>query len=122
MKKQTIIGIFAIVFFFATIFIFTPSVEQGECDAFNDFKMLTIDGIVSKKYIDSTQHSYPIIVIQNSHEKKLDTLNLVFEKTGAFQVISLYDTIQKKANDDVLIIISGTTHTSKRIDFGCVKK
>ena len=85
------------------------------------WKKTNIDGIVIKKYIDSNQHSFPIIEWENKL-KLIDTLNLVRDTSNLFSVIKPFDTIKKELNSIIIKIKRKDTAFERAIDFGCQKK
>lgn len=60
-KYFIVIGIFLLL-----LYIGIPSINYTNCLSSQKFQILTIDGVVVKKYLDKSQHSTPIVEIEDS--------------------------------------------------------
>ncbi len=81
---------------------------------------MKIDGVVVKKYIDKTQHSYPIIEIKEG--SGINKLNLELELSALFDKIEIDDVISKKANNDSIVIFRQNKTFVMGFNYGCVEK
>jgi hypothetical protein len=92
--------------------------NDGRCESLKEYKDLYINGRVINKYIDSTQHSYPIVLITNINLAS-QKLNLAFDTTDSYLLINIGDSLLKK-RDELLLVIKKRKKTIKKIiDFGC---
>ena len=79
---------------------------------------MNLNGILTNKFIDSSEHSYPILII-NNFDSTARTINLVFDATNLFSAVDIGDSIFKKKNETWLEIINNNKHLTRNIDFGC---
>lgn len=123
MKKIIYIVLF-LVLFFGLIKVFLPGLNDSPCILTDNFNKLDINGIVIKKYIDSDQHSYPILKIRsNNGLDTVLTINLVLEKSGLFERINPLDTLYKhKDSNEIYIQQDNRLRLIGKADFGCVEK
>jgi hypothetical protein len=56
---------------------------------------LNFNGIISKKFINKSQHNYPILEIKQSG-KKIQEVNLSTDNSGLFEYVQENDSIVKK--------------------------
>lgn len=115
---KAIISFVIMLVFFYWVYFFTPTLKESACGAYKDFKLLQINGVVEKKYVDSSEHSYPILEVRN-FANKLDTLNLVFDETDFFELIKINDTLIKNINDKLILIKNKNGSYKKELNFGC---
>jgi hypothetical protein len=121
--NKNIVSVIVLVIFFSWVYFFTPSYNDSQCNKLKDFKKLYINGVVIKKYIDSQEHSYPMIFIKNFNSNDTVNLNLVFDTTNLFNVLKESDTVYKDRNKlDLYISNNGKSVFFNRIDFGCIGK
>lgn len=73
------------------------------------YKEYTYSGLVTNKFIDSKQHNYQTVIIQNGEEK--DILLLDFETSGLFDFIEVGDSIFKKKSSLKLRLIRSELDT-----------
>jgi hypothetical protein len=84
---------------------------------------MNLDGVVQKKYIDSSQHSFPTIEIQNLKDFKIKKLNLILDTSGFFDRINLNDTLKKEiGSSEIHVLRENTEELLLKIDFGCADK
>lgn len=122
MKKYKSFIIFLVLF--ASLFYFIPIRENEKCIWQREFEHLNIYGIVKNKFIDSSQHSTPIIEIENLKSNLIDTLDFFGDSSNSFNRISILDTIYKrKLSNEILVKKNGAFEVIGRVDFGCsIKK
>src|SRR6478735_5035351 len=84
--KKLLLGFVFIAFFFTMIRLFAPNISETRCKLTQDFNNSQYIGRVMDKYIDSNNHSYPIVEIANSEDSILK-LNLVLETNQLFNKI-----------------------------------
>ena len=114
---KILIPIVIILLFFIIMTHIVPGMNESICNYHVEFEQMDINGIVTQKYIDSTQHSTPIIVVSNFNSKSI-TIDLFGDTSSSFDVITIGDTIYKPLYSDTLTIRNGSVITRK-IDFEC---
>lgn len=101
-----------------TIYVLDNPFTDGRCDLLDKFRKARINGAVSEKYIDSSQHSYPTVIIRG-YDSTTSLINLVFDTTNTFKIINIGDVVIKDSNSQYLIIQHKGIQTTKYLDFGC---
>lgn len=102
------------------LFYFTNNFNQAECTRLKDFKNLKLSGVIINKFIDSSEHSYPLIIIRDTLQKGKVAINLIYDTTKAYNILNIGDSIKKDFGS--LYIqkkVSGKYLKLSRIDFGC---
>lgn len=105
------------ILFLVIMYHIVPSQKESICNYHIEFEQMDVNGIVTQKYIDSTQHSTPIIIVSNFNSKSI-TIDLFGDTSSSFDVITIGDTIYKPLYSDTLTIRNGSVITRK-IDFEC---
>lgn len=101
-------------------FIIPDISKDSRCIIYNEFLKIKLNGIVLKKYIDSSQHSFPTIEIENLKDYKIEKLNLNLDTSGIYNKISVNDTLSKETGKDEVFVIKGKEKILlAKIDFGC---
>jgi len=118
MKKVLLIFILTVGFFFATIYFF-PSLSDSECIWDKKFKEIELNGVVEKKYLDSIQHSYPMIEIRQFGIDTLIMINLIGDTTNSYYKIELGDTIKKSKGNNLIRLRKKNAEFAVTVDFGC---
>lgn len=102
------------------MFFFIPKEKNQKCLWQEDFDSLKFSGVVVKKYIDSSQHSSPIVEIEDLMTGKIDTIYLFGDRSNAFDYLNRSDTIFKVAfSRRIQVKRNGTFENLASIDFGC---
>lgn len=118
MKKGLIILIL-IVGFYGAIFYFFPSLSENDCIWDEKFKALELNGVIEKKYIDSNQHSYPMIEIRQFGGDSLALINLIGDTTNSFNKLNIGDTIRKSSGNNSIKLKNRNGEYEIAVDFGC---
>lgn len=106
--------------FFIAIYLFIPSLKQGECNKYHEFLKIEFKGILVKKNIDRKEHSYPIISIKNFRKDSIINVNLSLDTTDFFDVINVGDTLLKTKNSSWIYREEAGVFTKyKSINFDC---
>ena len=117
--KYVLLSLGFLVVFFLLVKLLLPNLSDTDCILKQEFIGNQYIGVVKDKYVDVSQHSYPIIKILDSRDSVL-TLNLVMEKTGLYDKIEVGQHIYKpKGNDTVFLLAQGKKITLGKADFGC---
>lgn len=120
MKKPKI---FLYIIFFGVIL--SPGIIEiinsfnDECRSLKAFLPLAYHGIIVKKYIDSTEHSYHTVEIRNFDDPDIQKLLLDHDKTGFFWKINVNDTIHKKFGSDTVFIYNKSGRKQYVLNFDC---
>jgi hypothetical protein len=120
-----VVGVFEILSFIGLLigtifFIFTGI--SNTCSAYRDFKNYEYNYIVVNKYIDSTQHSYPTLILRDSLGNQFSSTDLNFDRSGLFDILSIGDSIEKKTGTGLVTVSNSKLDTTIMVDFGCNEK
>ena len=74
----------------------------------------SFSGIIVEKYIDTENHMYPIVKVEN-REGKSRTINLSFDTSQFFEIVKKGDYIEKE-NNSLRVMINDSSNV--RIDYG----
>ncbi len=122
-KVYYIILPLVLALFFIIRFIIPDLSKNSRCIIYNEFLKIKLNGIVLKKYIDSSQHSFPTIEIENLKDYKIEKVNLNLDTSGIYNKISVNDTLSKETGKDEVFLIKGEEKILlAKIDFGCSTK
>lgn len=113
--------LFFILIFLFTAYTLSPSDNANNCHSKQVFIGEDFDGVVVDKFLDKSQHSVPVIVIENFGDsvdrKKIDLFN---EKSGLYDKLNKNDRIRKLKNSrDILINERGSFIRLGVADFDC---
>jgi hypothetical protein len=97
-KSFILIAVFILV-----IYVIVPSVNYTNCVSNNRFQNLTIDGVVVKKYLDKSQHSTPIVEVQN-FLGCVDKIYLYGDGSGLYERIQLRTVLKKERGSNEVLI------------------
>lgn len=120
--KRTIIGILLVTILFFLIVCLLPTLKDSECIWNNELKKIKLNGVVTKKYIDSTNHSFPFLEIKQFVSDTVIKVGLVGDTSNAYNIISVGDTIAKTKGSNLILLQNSQGKTVVKIDFGCNKK
>ena len=95
---------------------------NAECDTYKTFLQLTYQGIVIKKYIDSSEHSFHTVEIKNFKDSAIQKLTLDFVKTDFVWQINPGDSIYKNRNSDTVYLFNKGSKRLYSLNFGCNQK
>jgi hypothetical protein len=117
--------VFRIIIPFGILILFLVKVvpeflKDSNCGVAKVFFESFLNGTVTRKYIDSGQHSYKTLIIKNfdSQEVKMDYFD--FDTTNFYILISVGDSVYKKmASDSVFKYESGHKVFFFKPYFGC---
>lgn len=116
--KKSVICLVLVILFLGYFVYKLPSYNDVNCSYLKEFKNSNFDGFVVEKYIDSTQHSFPIIKIMNKDNSMVE-LNLIRDSSNSFFNFNVGDTVIKKSGEKGLYIKKNGVFVEKIIDFGC---
>jgi hypothetical protein len=119
-KNSAWVGTFLFLFILF-ILLHSKLFKDESCSVLKRYRRINLNGILTNKFIDSSEHSYPILVI-NNFDSTVETINLVFDITNLFSVVDIGDSIFKKRNETWLEIKNNNKHFKRNIDFGCSDK
>lgn len=106
----------------AFIFSLVGSIKRGNervCDSYNDFKKSSFKYLVVNKYIDSTEHSYPTLVLEDKNGNKFKDFDLVSYNSRLFDLLSVGDSMNKEMETDLVRIKNNRIDTTININFDC---
>ena len=109
-----------VVSFIIIMFCLLPNKNETNCKLYQEFVYLNIDGVVTNKYLDKHEHSYPTIEIKLFKNDSILKVNLVGEKSGLYSLLCKSDTNKKlKQSNIVCRKINGKFVNLVKVDFGC---
>jgi len=114
-KKQILVSFIAIIGLIYLSYYIFPSQNEALCR--EEFYMFnkSFNGIVTKKYIDSSQHNYPIVEYRSSNEQNIKRLNLSLESGFLYNFLQKGDYIEKPSESLAVTINDSLT---ARINYG----
>ena len=89
------------------------------CSGYKDLKNDTYDYLVINKYIDSNEHSYRTLVLQNKGGYQFKYTDLDFDKSNLFYFLNVGDSIKKNKGSAIVRVINKKVDTTFKVDFGC---
>lgn len=117
--NKILLGLGCAAIFFYLISLLLPSPMDSRCIMQANFSNHYYKGVVKNKYIDFTQHSYPIVEIESRTDSVIK-LNLVLEKNGIFEKLNIGAHIYKPKGMDTIFVIKNSKMISiGEADFGC---
>lgn len=109
------------LFFGIRLFLSFPSLNDSACNSLENFKNYNYDYLILNKYLDSTQHSYPTLVLQDAQGNKFENQDLIVDNSGLFDFLTIGDSIKKKQGTVLVRVKNNKTDTTFEADFGCDK-
>ena len=106
----------------AFIFVVAGSIKRDNervCESYKDFKKSTFNYLVVNKYIDSSQHSYPTLILQDKAGNQYKDYDLNFDNSAVYDLLSVGDSINKGIQTDLVRIKNSKIDTTVKVDFGC---
>ena len=97
------------------------TVSNAPCDRFKEFKNYKYDYVILNKYLDTAQHSYPTLILQDAKGNKFINQDLIPDHSELFDFLSIGDSIKKQQGTALVNIINSKTDTTFEVDFGCDK-
>ncbi len=113
---------YTVVFTFLLIFIIKIIFESSKarCEVLNDFMKSHYDGLITAKYIDSTDHSTKTVVIKNFRDGTSDTLKLLdWDKSNVYDLLNNNDTVFKRQGSNIIYLGNKGGKSSYILNFGC---
>ena len=121
--KRVLFSMSIVVIFFIYIYFFAPTVQEGLCLDYRDFKEMEINGVVVQKFRNPNEHSYPTLMIKNFDSDSIQSLNLIGDTTNTYDKLKVFDTIFKKKGEILLYLKEHNSYTLlDSVDFGCSNK
>ncbi|MDB5199283.1 MAG: hypothetical protein JWO92_1246 [Chitinophagaceae bacterium] len=112
----------AVLIFFIIRFVIPQLSKDSRCITHNEFLRINLNGVVLKKYIDSSEHSFPIIEIKNFNSSSIEKLNLNLDTSGIYNKINIQDTLNKEVGKDEIFLVKNKEKALlSKVDFGCSK-
>ena len=106
----------------AFIFLVAGSIKKDNemaCDSYKDFKKSAFNYLLVNKYIDSTQHSYPTLILEDKNGNQFKDFDLVSYNSSLFDLLSVGDSINKEKQTDLVRIKNSRIDTTVKVDFDC---
>lgn len=110
----------AIIIILITWLIITLISRNENCQGNDFFKNSSFYGVVTRKYIDSEQHSIPVIEILDLDNKKTIKVDFFLDISHSYEKIHVSDSImKKKGNMDIYLLNNGKSNFLTKVDFSC---
>ncbi|MEE1885059.1 hypothetical protein [Pedobacter flavus] len=102
-----------------TLYLLIPF-RNERCFWQKKFDSKGINGRVVKKKIDKSDHSTPILELENLETGKVDTISFLGERSTVFKIIKESDTLYKAIGSNRLYFIRGNEKkVIGTVNFGC---
>lgn len=101
MKKYIIVTL-VLIWSFLIIWLIEPTNSRINSGLYKDFLDLSFYGVVDTKFIDTSNHSYPTLVLRFLDKDSVLSINLIGEKSGLYNEIHISDTLLKAKNDSIV--------------------
>jgi hypothetical protein len=122
MKKYRLLINFIVVtiVFIIMYYNLVPSEEENNCMLDKRFRNLVFDGVITNKYYDKTEHSYPTLDVKALNNDSIQKINLIGEKSHLFNLLQTSDTILKEKHSDIVMRKrNGVYSIFMKADFDC---
>lgn len=104
--------IFPIIAIILFLIVVIPDLSRDtNCEFFNEFISLRLNGVVVQKYIDSSQHSNEVVVIEQFDSLRLQKVIFDLDRNGSFEKIKIHDTLFKEFKNDTIFKIKSNQKT-----------
>lgn len=101
------------------LFLSLPSLNDAACNRFKDFKSEELNAVVINKYLDSNEHSYSTLILEDKNGIITKNQDLVTDRSGLFDYILIGDTITKQGGTEFVKIVNAKRDSTFQTDFGC---
>jgi hypothetical protein len=68
--------------------------KQASCENYKQYRKSSFKGVVVKKFIDKSEHSFPFIYLKTNN-RDFEKLNLNNDSTSAYNAIQMKDSLVK---------------------------
>ena len=117
LKTNVIAGaVFLLVFI--VFFWLQPSIKDINCNHFKSLRNVTYNGVVINKFIDSTQHNYPTVVIRQI-DNSIYKFDLTHDKSGLYGFLLIGDTLVKRKGSYNINVSRYEMEKTFELDYGC---
>ena len=117
LKANLIGGIIFIILFLIFIWL-QPSIKDINCSHFKTLKNVSYKGVVINKFIDSTQHNYPIVVVRQI-DNSIYKFDLTHDRSGLYRFLQIGDSIVKSKGAYNIEVIRSGMERIFILDYGC---
>ncbi len=104
------VGIIGVLIFF----ISQPSSEELCLQQYKNEKNVFYNGVVTNKYLDSLEHNYKTIIL-NNHK----TLWMNWDESGLYEFVQPFDSIVKNSGSYEVKLFRDSMRFTFTIDYGC---
>lgn len=116
--KTNLIGGATFIILFLFFIWLQPSIKDINCIHFKTLENLSYRGVVINKFIDSTQHNYPTIVIKKMDNSRFK-FDLTHDKSGIYNFLLIGDTIVKRKESYQIEVSRNGMKNTFVLDYGC---
>ena len=100
--KKSILGVIIVLLFFLLLYLTLPSDKEVRENNRTNFINLSFRGVVSDKFIDKSEHSFPIVIIKSIEDTIVYKINFARESNSLFDSINTMDTVYKNKGENVI--------------------
>ena len=100
--KENILGIIIVLLFFLLLYLTLPSDEEVRENNRINFINLSFRGVVYDKFIDKSEHSFPIVIIKSIEDTIVYKINFARESNSMFDSLNTLDTVYKNRGENVI--------------------
>lgn len=106
----TILSLIGVIVFI----ILQPSSKKICIQQFEKERLISYDGVVKAKYLDSTEHYYRTVVLNDSQ-----FLLMNWDESGLYDFIQTKDSIVKNSGSYEVMLFRDSMKYTFTIDYGC---
>ncbi len=117
------LNFFIFIAMMVSLYFLIPSHENQNCEYEERMLNRRIAGVVKRRFIDSSNHSSPTILVQDLKSGKIDTIYFFLDNSNVFHLTKESDTLSKALNSlKVYKVSHGELQLLDEIDADCEKK
>lgn len=117
-----IAGAILLCLFILILIQYAPySRQKNLCRITEKYWKETLQGRISKKYLDEENHTSETIIIQSVKKDRIMKKDLTLELSGLYEYLSVGDSIHKPSGTLRTLVVRGNEERYFTIDFGCKK-
>jgi len=113
-----VIGLILLLIGFILFIWLNPTMGERVCKFYEEDKNYGYEGDVVNKYIDSLNHSYPIVVFGPGY-KGTERIDYTHDVSGLFEFIQVGDKVIKKKGTYDVVVTRGDKESIFTLDYGC---
>jgi hypothetical protein len=117
MNKESNLGYYIFLLLVVILFLNSNYETNKNCQTY--FKQLSINGHVTRKYIDKKEHNYPILEVLTP-EGSVQKINLSLDQSGLFEFVQINDSINKLSDSLRVNLVRSSVDTTFVLNRECI--